>query len=304
MDNQGKENPMIHKTAYLLLALPFAIGVARAEDAYPRTGLLIEPGQLAKAGKRYVILDARPHKEYTAGHVPGARWVDRGVWAKAFAHGEDARGWGKRIGGLGIGPDSRVVVYDANYSKDAARIWWILKYWGVEDAHLLNGGWVGWKAGGYPVQEGEVKPKAVAFDAKAQRDRLATKAELLRALKLGGLQIIDTRSEAEFCGTAKLSNKRGGAIPGAKHLEWIDLIDKKTQRFKPAGELRKLFADAGISLKKPAATHCQSGGRASVMAFGMELMGAKQVSNYYPGWSEWGNLPDTPIVPGKVKEKE
>ena len=50
---------------------------------------------------------------------------------------------------------------------------------------------------------------------------------------------MDARSEGEFCGTDKLKNKRAGAIPGAKHLEWIDLIDKETQRFKTPDQLRQ-----------------------------------------------------------------
>jgi len=115
------------------------------------------------------------------------------------------------------------------------------------------------------------------------------------------LQIIDARSEGEFCGTEKSNNKRAGAIPGAKHLEWIDLLDKNSQRFKSAGEINKLLADAGIDLNEKTTAHCQSGGRASVMAFGLELMGAKDVSNYYRSWSEWGNTSDTPIVPGKPR---
>ena len=64
-------------------------------------------------------------------------------------------------------------------------------------------------------------------------------------------------------------------MPGAKQLEWIDLIDKRTHRFKSAAELKKLFADAGVELDRPTAAHCQSGGRAAVMAFGLELMGGK-----------------------------
>ena len=113
------------------------------------------------------------------------------------------------------------------------------------------------------------------------------------------MQVVDARSEGEFCGIEKMNNKRGGSIPGAKHLEWIDLLDKDSQRFKPSGEIGKLFADAGIDLKEKTATHCQGGGRASVMAFGLELMGARDVSNYYKSWAEWGNADDTPIVPGK-----
>jgi len=66
------------------------------------------------------------------------------------------------------------------------------------------------------------------------------------------------------------------------------LIDRGTHRFKPAAELKKLLAAAGIDLQQPTATHCQSGGRASIMVFGMKLMGADYVSNYYSSWSERG----------------
>jgi thiosulfate/3-mercaptopyruvate sulfurtransferase len=80
------------------------------------------------------------------------------------------------------------------------------------------------------------------------------------------------------------------------HLEWSDLLDPETDRFKPPAELRKLFDQAGIDLAKPVAAHCQSGGRASVMVFAMTLMGAQDPRNYYPGWSEWGNTEDVPVV--------
>jgi thiosulfate/3-mercaptopyruvate sulfurtransferase len=279
--------------------------VLRADEAtYPRSALLIEPTELAKpdVAKNYVVLDARDNSKYRASHIPNARWVDQVQWAKAFDHGQDAAGWGKRIGGLGIGADAKVIVYDGTFSRDAARVWWILRYWGVEDVRILNGGWMGWKAGRHPTEDAETVPVPVKFAAIAHRDRLATKEQLLDSLKTGRVQIVDARSVEEFCGDEKLTNKRGGAIPGAKHLEWIDLLDKQTQRFKSAADLQRIFGQAGIALDKPSAAHCQSGGRAAVMAFGMELMGAKDVSNYYPSWSEWSNAADTPVVPGKVKK--
>jgi thiosulfate/3-mercaptopyruvate sulfurtransferase len=287
----------------LLAPLLFAATTAAEEKAYPQPDLLIEPADLAGTLQSFVVLDARERRKYDAGHVPAARWVDHDAWAKAFDEGKDAGGWGKRIGALGIGADSKVVVYDDNRSKDAARIWWLLRYWGVEDVRLLNGGWAGWKAGGHPTEKEENTAKAVKFEAKARAARLATKDQLLRSLKGEKLQIVDARSEKEFCGVEKLSNKRAGAIPGAKRLEWSDLIDEKTHRFKPAADLRKLFKDAGVSLDRPTATHCQSGGRASVMAFGLELMGAKEVGNYYSSWAEWGNAEDTPVVKPTPKRR-
>lgn len=278
-------------------ALTVAGIAAAAEQSYPRSDLLVEPAELAKSSSKFVVLDARSKADYDRGHVPGARWIDVGAWKKAFGSGDDVTGWSKRIGGLGIAAKTNVVVYDDNSSKDAARIWWILRYWGVEHAHLLNGGWTGWKAANGPLQKQQPEaPVAVQFKAEPNQLRLATRSTVLDSLAAKSLQIIDTRSELEFCGVEKLRNKRGGAIPGAKHLEWSDLIDEDTQRFKSAGELRKLFAKAKIDLQEPTVTHCQSGGRASVMAFGLELMGAKKVSNYYAGWSDWGNADDTPIV--------
>ncbi len=296
------------------LAALFAVGalvscsapVAEKQE-YPRPELLLEPAALAKPeiGEKFIVLDARAQKAFDTSRVPRARWVDAAAWAKAFKDGKDAEGWSARIGNLGVNADSRVVVYDDNSFNEAARTWWILRYWGVEDVRLLNGNWATWKKTGLPIETGGPRPALpVQFAAKPRSKRLATKGLLLASLQDKSLQIVDARSEGEFCGVDKRKNKRAGAIPGAKHLEWIDLIDKKAQRFKTPDQLRKLFAEAEIKLDRPTATHCQSGGRASVMAFGMELMGAGDVANYYASWGEWGNADDTPIVVGLPKTKK
>src|SRR5207248_2451846 len=107
------------------------------------------------------------------------------------------------------------------------------------------------------------------------------------------------RSDDEFLGAAS-GAKRQGCIPGAVHLEWSDLIDARTQKLKPAAEISKLLQQAGIDPQKPVVTYCQSGGRASVAAFVVELMGGEKVKNYYRSWAEWGNADDTPVAkPGK-----
>lgn len=274
-------------------------GTAAGDAQYARPELLLEPAELAKpeVARQFVILDARSQEEYDRGHVPGARRVDHDSWKGAFGEGQDVEGWSKRIGELGIGPECKVVVYDDMGMKDAARIWWILRYWGIEKVCLLNGGWKGWQSAELPTTEATPSPASrVEFKATPRLDRLATMEQILDLLQGNRLQMVDARSEDEFCGIDKRNNKRGGAIPGAKHLEWSDLIDQKTQRFKSPAQLRRLFDQAGIDLARPTATHCNGGGRASVMAFGLELMGAKDVRNYYRGWGEWGNLEDTPVM--------
>lgn len=271
-------------------------GVTLSADDYPNGKLLIEPAEVAKASAEFVLLDARDVANYAELHAQDAINVDHAEWSEAFGAGDDVEGWSKRIGDLGIDANTKVAVYDDNQNKDAARIWWILRYWGVEDVRLVNGGWRAWFLDRNPFGSGTpVPPVAKSFKAEAMADKLATKDELLRSLGDRSLQIVDARSEGEHCGTDPLKNKRAGAIPGAKHLEWSDLLDSSTGRFKSAAELKKLFADAGIQFDRPTATHCQGGGRAAVMAFGMELMGAPQVSNYYKSWGEWGNDDSTPI---------
>ncbi len=292
---------MMPRLSCLALLLVLA-AEARPAVNYARPDLLLEPGELAKPGvaKKFVVLDARPKAKYLVGHVLGAVWVDTSGWAKAFAAGQDKAAWSKRVGALGIDVTTPVAIYDDARNNSAARVWWILRYWGVRDVRLLNGGWGGWAKGG-AVEKGENKPMPVAPKLVAQTGRLATKDDLLKALKGRPGQVLDARSTDEFCGKAETA-KRNGAIPGAVHLEWTDTLDKKTGRFKSAAELTKLFEDAGIDPARPTTTYCQSGGRAAVLAFAMELMGGKDVRNYYRSWSEWGNDPDTPIVKPKGKE--
>ena len=283
----------------LLVALWSAVGLAADTSRYPAAELLMEPGELAEpaVAKQFVILDVRPAEAYQQGHVAGAQRVDHDDWKAAFGAGDGRDAWSQRIGQLGISADSKVVIYDDNAMKDAARIWWILRYWGLEDVCLLNGGWQGWISAGLPTTD-EAPPPAseVPFQARPQSNRLVTMGQILPQLGDGQLQIVDARSEEEFCGVQMRDNLKGGAIPGAKHLDWSHLVDQQTHRFKSPGELQRLFSQANIDLDRPTASHCQSGGRASVMAFTLELMGARDARNYFKGWSEWGNSEDAPVV--------
>jgi thiosulfate/3-mercaptopyruvate sulfurtransferase len=266
--------------------------------------LLIEPADIARQAARGLhILDARGKGKYLDGHVPGAVWIDATTWARAFGEGTDQAGWEARVGSLGITPATAVAIYDDNSSKDAVRMWWILRFWGVHDVRIVNGGWRGYVASGGPVEKSDLKADAVKTKLAPQRERVIIKSQVLALLKDGkaDLQFVDARSVGEYCGTERTA-ARNGSMPGAKHLEWSDTLDAKTGRFKTAAELSRLFRDAGIDPHKPALTYCQSGGRSSVMAFALELMGGKDVRNYYKSWNEWGNDTDTPIVQPKVNK--
>src|SRR5205807_1664298 len=92
------------------------------------------------------IIDTRSRSSYAAGHIPGAHWVDAAEWGRAFDKAQDAADWGARFGRTRLTTDVEVVVYGGDDVRDAARIWWILRFWGVKKVRLLNGGWSAWTA--------------------------------------------------------------------------------------------------------------------------------------------------------------
>ncbi len=92
-------------------------------------------------------------------------------------------------------------------------------------------------------------------------------------------------------------SKRGGHIPKACHLEWSEFVGPDG-RFLHPDEMREKVEAAGVKPGEPVITHCQGGGRASVDAYVLERLG-HPARNYYLGWSDWGNVDDTPVVKGK-----
>ena len=283
-------------TAFLLLLLSLPPATGSEPLTYARPELLAEPNALLEHQQQdgWIVLDARDREDYDAAHVPGALWVDHDHWSDGFNE-LTAADWSKIIGNLGINEYSVVVVYDDNWSRHSARIWWILRYWGVEEVKLLNGGWHQWQAEAWPTSTHASEPTPVSFTALPRAELFAARDQVLQALAGQAWQIVDARSEEEHCGIDQGEHRHGGAIPGAVNLEWRSVVDQETYRYLPADQLQALFDQAGIDLDRPSATHCASGGRAAVMVFAMELMGSDDVRNYYKGWTEWGNRDDTPI---------
>jgi thiosulfate/3-mercaptopyruvate sulfurtransferase len=253
-------------------------------------------GRLNEAELR--LLDARPREQYANDHIPGAVWVDpKAVEALAARLGAltDRAAWESWIEPLGIGLNTRVLIYDARRQLDAARLWWLLSYLGVERVGLIDGGFSLWKNQGRPVTTEVPRVALQAFKVHFQTDRLATRSDVVDALKGGNARVIDARSQAEHTGVEKRS-MRAGRIPTACHLEWTQLVDADG-RFLEEAALRARLATAGVKPGEPVITHCQGGGRASVDAFVFERLGFP-TRNYYLGWSDWGEAEDTPIETG------
>jgi thiosulfate/3-mercaptopyruvate sulfurtransferase len=248
------------------------------------------------------LIDARPRPEYEKGHIPGAVWVDaKAVEAMAARPGAltDRTAWEAWIRPLGIGPETKVLVYDANRQLDAARLWWLLGYLGVDRVGLVDGNFPAWAAEGRPVavEVPEVEPRD--FPVKLRSGRRASRSDVLAAIDAKSMRIIDARTEAEYTGEEKKS-RRGGHMPEACHLEWKGFVTPEG-KFLPVEELRAKLEKAGVKPGEPVITHCQGGGRASVDAFVFERLG-HPARNYYESWGDWGNADDTPIETGPLKK--
>lgn len=249
--------------------------------------------RLSEQGLR--ILDVRPSKDYDAGHIPHAAHTSLNEWkSQALAEGglHDVEAWSRIVGNLGVEQATNVVVY-AQKPTDATRIWWTLKYLGVGNAAVLDGGWLAWQDAGGETTTETAPGRPVKFIPEFQPDRLAKITQLKSLLRDEAVTIVDTRSSEEYDGSAGPAARKG-RIPGAVHLEWKELLDQQG-RFKSKAELVALFEQRGIVADRTAVTYCQSGGRASLDAFALELAGYRNVQNYYCSWQEWSADTDAPI---------
>jgi thiosulfate/3-mercaptopyruvate sulfurtransferase len=193
----------------------------------------------------------------------------------------------------GVNENKEVVFYEDNSGMRAARGLWFLEYYGHPHVKMLDGGFQAWKAVGAPVTTDAAAPKASTFKVIDRRDVLATAGDVLRSLNKEDIAILDTRSAGEYYGT-HVRAARGGAIPGAIHIEWTDNLDVEG-KFKSNADLKAMYDKAGITPDKEVVSYCQGGYRAAHSYVALRLLGFPKVRNYIGSWKEWGDRTDLPI---------
>ena len=269
------------------------------ESKYTRETLLTTVAELQSrlGSANLCIIDVRPAEDYARGHIPGATHfdlfglslVDTGeAPLKAFMfmihHVLELRG---------VSESKEVVFYEDKSGMRAARGLWFLEYYGHPHVKMLDGGFQAWKAAGAPVTTDAITPKASAFKVNERREVLATAGDVLRSLNKKDIAILDTRSAGEYYGT-HVRAARGGAIPGAIHIEWTDNLDADG-KFKSNADLKAMYDKAGITPDKEVVSYCQGGYRAAHSYVALRLLGFPKVRNYIGSWKEWGDRTDLPI---------
>ena len=274
---------------------------ATAASGFANSQLLIETEELAKtlgdAGVR--IVDVRTEKEYESGHISGALHVSVHALDDLKANQEGLpipKAKAEELfGGLGIGEGVKVVAYDGPKNPfGAARIFFVLEFFGHDKMQILNGGFAKWAQEGRLVSTEAPTPVKATFVARPRRELLATAEEVRARLKDPKVCLLDARSAEEYTGE-DVRASRGGRIPGAVNVDYASTFRKDDHTLKSAEELRRMFEAAGAKPDRETITYCHSGARSAHDYFVLRLLGYERLKNYDGSWAEWGNSETLPI---------
>jgi thiosulfate/3-mercaptopyruvate sulfurtransferase len=191
------------------------------------------------------------------------------------------------MGRLGVGDGVRVILYDRQVNMWAARVWWMLRAFGFENAAVLNGGWKKWTLEGRPVAADDGAPPARRFVAKPRPDLIADKQAVLAGIGNRATCLINALTEEQHRGTGGVSYGRPGRIAGSTNVPARDLVDLNTHAYLPAESLRAKFAAVGALDAGRVITYCGGGIAASSDAFVLALLGKEDVAIYDASLSEW-----------------
>ncbi|MFF1675390.1 sulfurtransferase [Streptomyces sp. NPDC058256] len=275
------------------------------------TTTVAELDTLLRSAEPPAVLDVRwalgdPHgrDHFTAGHIPGAVYVDLDTELAAAPSPEGgrhplpdladlqaaARRWGVRAG-------QPVVVYDDLGNTAAARAWWLLRYAGVAEVTLLDGALGAWRSAGLPLESGAPADPSPG-DVVLRPDRLQTvDVDGAADLAATGL-LLDARAAERYRGEVEPVDPSAGHIPGAVSAPTGENL-AADGTFLPAEVLRKRFADKGADATTRIGVYCGSGVTAAHQIAALAIAGYE--ATLFPGsWSAWSADPARPAATGPL----
>ncbi|MGO3327516.1 sulfurtransferase [Gordonia sp. (in: high G+C Gram-positive bacteria)] len=235
-------------------------------------------------------------EQYRQGHLPGAVYVDLDTELAAPVDSTRGRHPLPDVGDLqaaarrwGVDALAPVVVYDDNGGMSAARAWWLLRWGGVADVRILDGGVGAWRDAGMRLSKGDATPRVgtVVLTGGALPTVDIDEVDGTDAL------LLDARAGERFHGEVEPVDPRPGHIPGAVNAPTSDnLVDG---RFRPADELRSRFTELGVDDAREVIVYCGSGVTAAHEIAALEHAGF--TATLYPGsYSQWSSDPEREVA--------
>ena len=233
------------------------------------------------------------------GHLPGAAFVSM----RSLSNPDDPIGGqiataaqvSAALSNMGLGRDQTVVLYDRRNNLQAARAYWVLKYYQHADVRIYNGGTPKWTEDGQVMSTVMVEYEPSDYQAGPPDPEIRTTWQyVVDHTDDPATLFCDTRGPEEHLGR-DVRAERGGHIPGSINVEWTAAVNANGT-FKSSEELAALYGEAGFTPDKQIITYCQSGVRGAHTWFVLsELLGYPSVRNYDGSWVEYGNNPESPV---------
>lgn len=282
-------------------------GTASIEEpcAVPAWLLSVEQVSDWQSEPDVVLLDIGKSEDFSQEHIEGARPLWRTEYTVSDEHEvagmmADSASIRKIMQSAGVNQGDRIVLYDRRGGVEAMRLKWILEIYGASEVYLLNGGLHAWKAAEMPITDATpiVKQGDFYFSPRSPMGLLIQKEDIRDNLENETYLFLDARTEAEFLGeTRKKGAARAGRIPGATHLDWMEMIrPEEGYRFLSCEEIQTKLDERGITPEHKIITYCHSGVRSAHLAYVLrDIMGFEQVWNYDGSWLEWSHDISLPV---------
>lgn len=255
---------------------------------------------------RWYLSGKRGEDEYGAGHLPGAAFVDldRDLSApRGTGPGRhplpSAGSFAAVLARLGITPTTRVVAYDDAGGAIAARVWWLLRHFGLRSGAVLDGGIGAWtRAGGALTTEVPAIVPSPALTLVARKDDVADKSAVDRLRSAPGVVLLDARAAERFEGKSEIIDARPGHIPGARSMPFAGNLVEPGGRLLDRASLAKRYEEAGALGASTVVCYCGSGVTACHDVLALALAGRDDALLYEGSWSDWAADPSLPAAVG------